>query len=70
MAAIDAQLGLGRIMLGVALDRDDVDGVRFVCVDFDRESEIGRQVAADLVPVFAGIVAAVDAVADFGGFVR
>ena len=29
-------------------------------VDFDREAEIGRQIAADLVPGFAGVVAAHD----------
>ena len=47
-------------MLGVALDRDDVDGVRLVRVNVDREPEVGRQVAADLVPRLAGVVAAHD----------
>ena len=59
-AAIDAQLAIGREMLGVALDRDDVDGVRLVRVNLDREPEVGRQVAADLVPGVAGVVAAHD----------
>ena len=36
-------------MFGVALDRDDVDGVRLVGVNVDRKAEIGRQIAADFV---------------------
>ena len=32
-------------MLGVALDRDDVDRVRLVRVDLNRETEIARQIA-------------------------
>ena len=47
-------------MLRVALDRHDVDGLRLVRVNVDREAEIGRQVAADLVPRLAGVVAAHD----------
>src|SRR5262249_17864331 len=38
----------------------DVDGLRLVRVDLDREAEVGRQVAADLVPGLAGVVAAHD----------
>ena len=45
-------------MLRIALDRHDVDGLRLVRVDVDHETEIGGQVAADLVPRIAGIVAA------------
>ena len=48
-AAIDAQFSVGRKMLGVALDRDDVDRLRLVGVDVDREAEIGRQIAAHFV---------------------
>ena len=47
-------------MLGVARDRDDVDGVRLVRMHGDREAEVGRQVPADLVPRLASIVAAHD----------
>ncbi len=45
-------------MLRVALDRHDVDRLRLVRVDVDRKAEVGRQVAADLVPGVAGVVAA------------
>ena len=38
----------------------DVDGLGLVGVDVDDEAEVGRQVAADLVPVVAGVVAAHD----------
>jgi len=44
----------------VALDRDDVDGRRLVCVDVNREPEIGRQIAAHLVPRLAAVLAAHD----------
>ena len=57
-AAVDAQLAVGRIVLGVALDRHDVDRLGLVGVDVDREAEVGRQVAADLAPRVAGVVAA------------
>ena len=59
-AAIDAQLAVGRIVLRVALDRHDVDGFRLVRVDVDHEAEVGRQVAADLMPQLAGVVGAQD----------
>src|SRR5512144_307967 len=45
-------------MLRVALYRYDVHGVRLVRVDVDGEPEVARQVAADLVPGLAGVVAA------------
>jgi hypothetical protein len=45
-------------VLGVALDRHDVDRLRLVGVHVDREAEVARQVAADLAPVVAGVVAA------------
>ncbi len=47
-------------MVGVAGDRDDVDGFRFVCVHVDGEPEVGRQVSADLTPGLPGVVAAHD----------
>src|SRR5436309_526252 len=59
-AAVHAQLALGRIVLRVALDRYDVDGVGLVRVDVDREPEVARQVPADLLPRLAGVVAAHD----------
>ena len=49
-AAVDAQLALRRDVAGVAGDRHDVDRLRLVRVHVDREAEVGRQVAADLVP--------------------
>ncbi len=45
-------------MLPVALDGDDVDGLRLVGVNVDHEAEVGRQVAADFLPRVAGVVAA------------
>src|SRR5439155_15684004 len=36
-AAVHAQLSLGRIVLRVALDGDDIDGVRLVRVNVDHE---------------------------------
>ena len=45
-------------MFRVALDRNDVDGFRLVRMNADREAEVGRQVAADLVPRIAAIIAA------------
>jgi hypothetical protein len=57
-AAVHAQLALGRVVLRVALDRHDVDGVRFVRVHRHGETEIAGQIAADLEPRVAGIVAA------------
>src|SRR5262249_61269079 len=56
-APVDAELALGRVVLGVALDRDDVDRVRLVRVDVDREAEVTREVAADLLPRLSRIVA-------------
>ena len=49
-AAIDLQLAVQRKVLGVALDRHDVDRLRLVRVHVDHEAEIGRQVAADFAP--------------------
>ena len=57
-APIDAQLALGRVMLRVALDRHDIDGLGLVSVHVDREPEIARQIAAHLVPRVTRIVAA------------
>ena len=57
-AAIDAQLSVEREMLRIALDRHHVDGLRLVRMDVDHEPEVGRQVAADLAPRIAGVVAA------------
>ena len=39
-AAVDAQAAVGRVVLGVALDRNDVDGLRLVGVDLDGEAEV------------------------------
>src|SRR5207248_3484013 len=39
-----------------ARDRDHVDGFRLMGVDVDGEPEVGRQVAAHLTPVLAGVV--------------
>ena len=44
-------------MFRVALDRHDIDRLRLVRVHVDHESEVGRQVAADLLPQLAGVVA-------------
>ena len=51
LAAIHAQLAVRRKMLGIALDGHDVDGFRFVRVNVNRETEVGRQIAADLAPL-------------------
>src|SRR5947207_2664695 len=59
-AAVHAQLSLGWIVLGVALDGDDVDGLRLVRVHVDREPEVARQIPAHLLPRYAGVVAAHD----------
>ena len=47
-------------MLRVARDRHNVDGVWLVRVHVDGEPEVARQVAADLVPRLASVVAAHD----------
>ena len=46
--------------MGVAGDRHHVHGVRLVRVHADGEPEVGREVAADLVPRAAGVVGAHD----------
>ena len=56
-AAVDAELAVGRDVLGVALDRHDVDRLRLVRVDGDREAEVGGQVPAHLLPGVAAVVA-------------
>src|SRR5436305_1831056 len=56
----EAQVALGHEVLGVALDGNDVDRVRLVRVHVDDEAEVGRQVAADLLPIVARVVAAQD----------
>ena len=45
-------------MFGIALDGNDVNGFRFVRVNVYREAEVGRQIAADLAPLFASVVGA------------
>src|SRR6266566_4409968 len=47
-------------MLRVAFDRDDVNGVRLMRMNVDREAEIAWQVAADFAPGVAGVIAAHD----------
>src|SRR5208283_4908084 len=49
-AAIDAQLSFVHIVFAVALDGDDVNGLRLVSVNVDYEPEVGWQIPADLVP--------------------
>ena len=57
-AAVDAQLSIQRKVLAIALDRNHVDRFRLVRVNVDHEAEIGGQIAADLLPQVAGVVAA------------
>ena len=57
-AAKDAQLAFVQKVFRVALDRHDVNRLRFVRVNVDDKAEIGRQVSADFLPLIAGIVAA------------
>ena len=45
-------------MLGVTLDRHDVDRLGFVRVHVDRKAEIARQIAADFAPRVTRVVAA------------
>lgn len=59
-AAVDAELALGGVVLGVALDGGDVDGVGLVGMDCDGEAEVAGEIAADLLPELAGVVAAHD----------
>src|SRR5580698_4070512 len=55
-AAEHAQLAIRDKVLRITFDRDDVDGLRLVCVDVNYESKIGRQDAADFFPVIARVV--------------
>ncbi len=57
-APVDAQLAIGWKVLRVALDGDDVDGLRLMGVNVDHEPEVCGQVAADLMPRVASVVAA------------
>ena len=59
-AAVNLQLAVDGEMLGVALDGDHVDGFGLVGVDIDDEAEVGGKIAADFVPVVAGVVGAHD----------
>jgi hypothetical protein len=47
-------------MLRIALDRYHIDGFRFMSVDINDESEIGRQIAADFFPRIPAVVASHD----------
>ena len=47
-------------MQRVALNRDDIDRLRIVRVNGDREAEVAGQIATDLAPVVAAVVAAHD----------
>src|SRR5579872_6354904 len=58
LAAPHLQFAVERVMLGVALDGHDVDRLRPVRMDVDDEAEISGQIAADLAPAVAGVVAA------------
>src|SRR6476469_624495 len=59
-AAVHPEPPVGRIVLGVALDRHHVDRLGLVGVHVDGESEVARQVAAHLSPRLARVVAAHD----------
>jgi hypothetical protein len=59
-AAVDAEFSLGGVMLGIAFDGDDVDGLGFVGVNVDDEAEIGGEVPADFTPRVAGVVGSHD----------
>src|SRR4029453_15839654 len=52
--------GVRRIMLGVAGDRHDVDGLRLVGGHVDGKAEVAGRVAAHLAPRGAAVVAAHD----------
>ena len=45
-------------MLRVALDGHDVNRLGLMRMDIDGKAEVGRQIAADLAPLVAGVVAA------------
>src|SRR5438477_13017495 len=47
-------------MLGIALDRDDINCVRLVRMNVDGKSKIAWQVAAHFAPRVAGVIAAHD----------
>ena len=59
-APVDAQVAFIRVVLGIALHRDDIDRFGFVGVHTDRESEIAGQVAAHIAPGISPVVAAHD----------
>ena len=56
-AAIHAQFAVRRIMQRIARDGHDENRFRLVRVNINRKTEIRRQIAADLAPLLAGIVA-------------
>src|SRR5437660_1286872 len=57
-AAVDTQLAVEGEVFSIALDGHDVDGFRFVGVDVDHETEVGRQIATDFFPGITRVVAA------------
>ena len=57
-ASIYSQLSLGWKMLRIAFDRENIDGLWLVRVDIDHEAKVGWQVATDLLPRLACILAA------------
>src|SRR5581483_571975 len=59
-AAVHPQSALWRVMLRIAGDGNDVNGVRLVGVHIDDEAEVGRQIAADLLPRLASVIGAHD----------
>src|SRR5215471_5855632 len=59
-ATVYSQLSFWNVMLRVALDRNDIDGFRFMRMHVNRKPEVGRKVPADFMPGLAGIVAAHD----------
>src|SRR5262249_8899383 len=57
-AAVHTQFCVVNVVLTVALDGNDVDGLRLVCMHIDREPEVRWQVPAHLFPRVTGIIAA------------
>src|SRR2546421_9858427 len=59
--AIDAQLGFGRATKLVRFNWNDVNGISIVRIDLHRETKIGWQTLADVLPRITGVVAAINA---------
>src|SRR5690606_21033783 len=57
-ASVHTQLSIRRIMFGVAFYGNDIDRFRLMCMDVDDKTKVGGEVAANLAPRFAAVVAA------------